>query len=39
MDGYSHSLEQVIIKDIVRQNELEQTGFTPVLRTFKKQPL
>lgn len=27
VDGYSHTLEDVMIKDIVRQNKLEEAGF------------
>lgn len=38
VDGYSHSLENVIKKDIIRQNELEQAGFK-VIRFSDKEVL
>lgn len=30
VDGYSHTLDEVIIKDKIRQQKLEQAGFTVI---------
>lgn len=38
VDGYTHSLENVIKKDIIRQNALEQAGFK-VIRFSDKEVL